>query len=382
MSTLLVENGLVYKNGKFVKGNLLVENGHILDEISADVSEVVDATDSYVIPGFIDIHTHGAVNVDVNHIDVEGFVKISEFFASQGTTAWLCSIVTDERERVEEIIYEYLAYKNLGKQVGAECVGLHLEGPFLAHEYRGSMPEHLLVEMDIDWVAEMQELAEGHIKYITVAPEVAGVNESISKLLDLGIQVSIGHSGATYIETMAAIEAGATVSTHTFNAMRLLHQHEPAILGAILETDVYAEAIIDGFHLHPGTVRLLIKTKGLDRVIAITDSIMAAGLGDGEYQLGVNDVIVKDGDARLKHEDVRAGSTLTMIKSLQNVLKFTDYSLAEVLPMYTENPAKAVGIFDERGSLDSGKQADFVVLDQSLMIQKVYVGGQRAFEAK
>lgn len=379
---LVIKDGVVYRNGAFQKETLYVQEGVLVPEeqFNYQQSETVSAKDLFVIPGFIDIHTHGAVNIDVNHIDLDGFLKISEFFASQGTTSWLCSIVTDERDQVERVIQTFNKYKNLNKHSGAECVGIHLEGPFLAHEYRGSMPEHLLVDMDIQWIKEMQQLADGQIKYITVAPEVTGVNESIPSLLELGIKVSIGHSGATYEQAMEAIQAGANVSTHTLNAMRLLHQHEPAILGAALETDIYTEVIIDGFHLHPGIVRLLIKVKGLDRVIAITDSISAAGLGDGEYKLGVNDIVVKNGDASLKYENVRAGSTLTLIKSLTNVIQFTGLSLEEVLPLYTENPAHALEI-EGRGSLDFGNYADFILLDKNLNIVKVFIGGQLAYKA-
>ena len=174
---------------------------------------------------------------------------------------------------------------------------------------------------------------------------------------------------------MAAIEAGAACSTHTFNAMRLLHQHEPAILGAALETDIYSEMICDGLHLHPGIVRLLMKVKGADRLVAITDSIMAAGLPDGSYHLGVNEVVVKNGDATLAADGTRAGSTLNQLRALHHVLAYTGRPLEEVLPVFTENPARLIGVFDRKGSIADGKDADLLVLNGDLTIDKVFLRG-------
>ena len=170
------------------------------------------------------------------------------------------------------------------------------------------------------------------------------------------------------------LSTGAECCTHTFNAMKLLHQHFPAIMGAALESDIYCEAICDGRHLHPGTVRLLLKVKGLDKVVAITDSIMAAGLPDGRYKLGVNDVIVEDGDAKLEN-GVRAGSTLTQNVALKNLLAFTGKRLEEILPLLSENPARLIKVYDKKGSIADGKDADIVLLDAENDIADVFVGG-------
>ena len=223
---------------------------------------------------------------------------------------------------------------------------------------------------------EYQDRAKGNIRYITVSPEVEGIVDDIPAMKGLGITVAIGHSGADYDTSWRAINNGAECCTHTFNAMKLLHQHFPAIMGAALESDIYCEAICDGRHLHPGTVRLLLKVKGLDKVVAITDSIMAAGLPDGMYKLGVNDVIVEDGDAKLPETGVRAGSTLTQNVALKNLLKFTGKRLEEILPLLTENPAKLIKVFDKKGSLADGKDADIVLLDEENNIADVFVGGK------
>ena len=239
------------------------------------------------------------------------------------------------------------------------------------------MPEHLLRKGDPELLRSYQERAEGGIRYLTVSPEVEGVLDLIPAAGELGITAAIGHSGADYETSMEAIAKGAAAATHTFNAMGLFHQHRPAIMGAALESDVYCEMICDGRHLHPGSVRLLIKAKGLDRVVAITDSIMAAGLPDGKYHLGVNEVVVEDGDAKLADTGVRAGSTLTQDTALRNLLAFTGRPMEELLPALTENPARLIGVFDRKGSIADGKDADLVVLDGEDRVELVFCRGRR-----
>lgn len=380
MKTCYIINGQVYRNHAFVPAVLKLSDGkiHICPEGTRvpddEDAAVVDASGKKVVPGFIDVHTHGAVGVDVNGADPDGLKKIGSFFAQNGTTAWLASVLTDTKEQTQWCIDQYRSLDQ-SQADAAELLGIHLEGPFLAKEYKGAMPEHLLSLPDIDLVREYQKRAEGGIRYITVSPEIPGVAEMIPRLVDLGIVVAIGHSGAVYQQAMRAIEAGASCSTHTCNAMRLLHQHEPAILGAALESDIYCEMICDGLHLHPGIVRLLMKVKGADRMVAVSDSIMAAGLPDGNYHLGVNEVVVKDGDATLASNGTRAGSTLTQDRALRNIVSFTGRTLEEVLPVLTENPAKLLGVFDRKGSIEEGKDADLVILNEELMVEQVFLRG-------
>jgi N-acetylglucosamine-6-phosphate deacetylase len=375
----LFRNGRFYINGSFVLGDLLAEDGvirEIAEVHNGDVAVVYDMEGKLVVPGFIDIHTHGAAGVDVNTATAEDYETICRFFAAQGTTAWLGSVLTDTREQTLWCIEEYKKWKNREHQ-GAELLGIHLEGPFLSPEYKGAMPEHLLRKGDLELIKEYQKAAEGDVKYITLSPETEGNIPMIPELKKLGIQVAIGHSGADYDTACAAIEAGARGATHTGNAMKLLHQHFPAIWGAVLESDkVFCEIICDGRHLHPGTVRLIIKTKGLDQVVAVTDSIMAAGLPDGNYKLGVNEVVVENGDARLACGGSRAGSTLTMEGALKNLLEYTGRPLREVLRLLTENPARLIGVYDRMGSIEEGKEANLVLLDETCNVLKTYVHGR------
>lgn len=375
-----IVNGKVYLDGVFQEKTIGIESGYIhvlpLGQRPEDGAKVYDAAGKKVVPGFIDVHSHGAVGVDVNAATAEELEKIGHFMATQGTTSWLCSVLTDTKEQTLWCIDEFKKHKEMeGNE--ANLLGIHLEGPFLAKEFKGAMPEHLLRDADVELLKEYQDAAEGNIRYLTVSPEIDGIVDAIPLIKELGIVVAIGHSGADYDTSMKAIENGAASCTHIFNAMKLLHQHFPAIMGAALESDIYCEAICDGRHLHPGVVRLLIKTKGIDRVVAITDSIMAAGLPDGNYKLGVNDVVVVDGDAKLASNGVRAGSTLTTGQALKNIMAFTGRPLEEVLKLLTENPAKLIGVFDKKGSIAEGKDADLVVLDEENNVTDTFVMGKQ-----
>ncbi len=344
-NSFYLKNGAVLWNGAFTPVDLAVEDGAITAVIHGYHNEKnlpeVDAAGCKVLPGFLDLHTHGAAGVDVNAADAEGLRTIGRFFASQGVTGWLCSVLTDTPEQTLWCMEQARQVIEGGPYDGAALLGIHLEGPCLSSEYKGAMPEHLLMHTaDAELFARYQKASGGHVRYTTLAPEIPGVPELIPRLNAMGIVCAMGHSGAGYDQCVACVEAGVRSTTHLGNAMRLFHQHDPAIFGVALESDVYVEAICDGRHLHPGTVRLYLKAKGYDRVIAVTDSIMAAGLPDGNYKLGVNDVIVEDGDAKLPN-GVRAGSTLTLAQALRNLMAFTGEGAETVSRLMTANPARA-----------------------------------------
>jgi len=377
MKELLIRGGRVYLSGRFEKADVLIRDGKFA-AVGSDLSaeQVIDASDLMVAPGFIDAHTHGAAGVDVNAAGVEGLRKIAAFFASQGTTAFQASVLTDTDQVTQRCLADIQTVM-ADEGLGAQLLGAHLEGPFLAAAYKGAMPEHLLRTGDAALLRQWQNDFPGVVRYLTVSPEVEGVNEMIREVAE-DVVVSIGHSGADYATAMNALNNGARTTTHTFNAMRLFHQHEPAIMGAALESDCYCEAICDGRHLASGTVRMLIKCKGLDRVMAVTDSIMAAGLPDGDYKLGVNDVVVVDGDAKLKDSGVRAGSTLTAIQALRNLVKFTGRPVEELLPLLTANPADALRL-PNKGRIAPGMDADLVFLTPDLTLRRTIVGGHTVY---
>ena len=374
MEQLLFTNGRVYRDGQFRREDVLVEDGKLsFPGIPPEGCRVVDLKGAMLVPGFLDLHTHGGDNVDVNAATAEDFAQISRFFARNGTTGWLCSILTDTEEQTLWSIGQ--AREAMAAPIaGARLLGIHLEGPFLSPEYKGAMPEHLLRKGDAALFRRYQQAAGGTVRYLTVAPEVEGVVDMIREISG-EVAVAIGHSGADYETAIRAIDAGARACTHTFNAMGLFHQHRPSIMGAVLERPVYCEAICDGRHLHPGTVRMLLACKGWDRVAAVTDSIQAAGLPDGRYKLGVNDVVVEDGDAKLASNGVRAGSTLTTGQALKNLVAFTGQPVERVLPLLTLNPARLIGMEERKGSIAPGKDADLVVLDDQLNVKQTYVSG-------
>ncbi len=379
MMTRLV-NGHIWRDGAFTDEPLYMENGRIAAAPESHVPvNTIDMGGAFLLPGLIDIHTHGCFGVDVNAADRSGYEKISRFAASQGTAGFLCSILTDTVEQTEQCIR--IAVDAIENPLpGARLLGIHLEGPFLSPAYKGAMPEYLLRQGDAALFHHYQELAKGHVLYMTAAPEVPGVLPMIWEIAD-EVTIAIGHSAATYDEACAAIGAGAKAATHTFNAMRPLHHHEPGILGAVLESDIYCEAITDGLHLNPATLRLLLKCKGWDRVVAITDSIMAAGLPDGQYKLGVNDVTVKNGDARLTHGDARAGSTLTQARSVKNLLAFTGKPLEKIASLLTRNPAALLGLAGQ-GSLEPGSFADITAVNREGDILAAIVRGETVYEKK
>lgn len=380
---LFIRNAMAFTKGTFIKSNITIKDGKILSLNDSDNQggyPELDAKGKKVIPGFIDIHTHGAYNIDVNHATSEDYEKLGKYFASQGTTSYQASIVTDTEENTLWCI-EQIKKAMENETNGAELLGIHLEGPFLDAEYRGSMAEHLLKRADINLFKKYYDASGGKVTYITIAPEIEGAIELIKEIKEMGVVIAIGHSGADYETTMESIKHGATSTTHTFNGMKLIHQHFPAIAGAALESNIYCEAICDGRHLHPAVVRLLIKTKGLDRVVAVTDSIMATGLPDGDYVLGVNKVRVTDGDAKLISDGTRAGSTLTTNTALKNLIKFTGKSLEEVIPLLTSNPAALMKISDRKGVIEKNKDADLVILDDELNVNTTIVGGNIVYQA-
>ena len=375
MERLWIQNARLLTEQGLQDGCLLCRDGKI--EAVGNIprpgdAQAVDAGHAILAPGFLDLHTHGAVNVDVNSGDAQGLVEIGNFFASHGVTGWLCSILTDTEEQTLRCIHA--AREAMQASSGARLLGIHLEGPTLSGKYAGAMPPHLLQQGDLSLIRRYQEAAEGAIRSMTIAPEVPGALEVIRALSDEMV-ISLGHSEATYDQAIAAIDAGAKSITHTFNAMRLFHQHEPAIMGAALERDVYCEAICDGRHLHPGSVRMLLAIKGSHRMVPITDSIMATGLPDGDYRLGVNEITVVDGDALLKGKSVRAGSTLTMDRALRNLLSFTGRPMEDVLPMLSQTPAALLGD-SHLGAIASGYDADFVLLDDAGNILQTYIQGK------
>ncbi len=364
-------------DGEFIKADIAVFDGSIvsINEPNIDQLPELDLTDLLLIPGFIDTHTHGGYGVDCSRATVSDLAKLCDAFAKRGTTSWLCSISADSQERTIAAL-RVAAEAIATADSGAELLGVHLEGPFLAPEYSASFDRENICPADRELLRLYQKEAEGHIRSITIAPEIPGAIELIDTCHELDIAVMLGHSGATWQETVDAAEAGAMGVTHLGNAMRPLHHREPGILGAALDLDIYAELICDGVHLHPAFIRLAFETKGSDGLLLITDSMMATGLQDGFYSLGTCKVEVQNGITR-RSDGALAGSTLSMENAFRNFALFTEAPLEDIIPCFSLNPAQLLDLETRKGSIDVGFDADLIVMGNDLEIYEIFCRGQR-----
>lgn len=348
---------------------ILIEDGRIDSIATRDSSElpagarVLDYPGATIGPSFFDVHIHGAAGHDVMEATPPALDAIGRFLASRGTATYLATTVTasvDATLRALDGLANEIA--KLPEPGRARPLGIHLEGPFLSHEKRGVQPaEHLLAPSTATF-DRFIDAGRGHVRLITIAPELPGADDLIKHAASRGVRVSMGHSNATAAETRAAISSGAVSATHTFNAMRPLDHQEPGILGTVLTNDeLYSELICDGIHSKPDIVRLWWRSKGSQRGILITDAMSAAGMPDGEYQLGGFPVQVKDGRATAR--GVLAGSVLTLDRALSNFVQFTGAAVEDGLRMLSRNPAAMTGLDHRCGAVAPGKAANLVAVD-------------------
>jgi N-acetylglucosamine-6-phosphate deacetylase len=327
-------------------------------------------------PSFFDIHIHGAANHDVMEATPEALATIRKFLASRGTANFLATTVTapiDATLRSLNGLAKLIEDSELFS--GAKPLGIHLEGPFISHAKRGVHPPDLLLSPNISLFDRFYEAANGHIRLMTLAPELPGAAEFAAHAISRGVRISMGHSNATAAETNQAIAAGATSATHTFNAMRPLDHREPGILGTVLSNDdLYAELICDGIHVDPALVKLWWRAKGPNRAILITDGMAAGGMGDGEYMLGGFKVQVANGKATAN--GILAGSVLTLDRALTNFMEFTSTEVAAALPLLTKNPATMAGFTEQAGTIQIGQPANFVALSKTGALQASVINGQ------
>ena len=358
MKKTIYKNGWLARNGQLEQQELCVENGiitAIAPVISCTDAAIVDLAGKTLYPSLIEEHSHGANCLDFS---VDGTEKIDEliaFYRTQHVGTIFPTLMTDSTKKM-------CAQLDAVVQSAARCPeikGIHMEGPFLSYEYKGATPRQYIQMPSLATAEKLVEHGSGLLKLVTVAPELPGALEVIRYFVDNGVKVNIGHTGATYDQTMAALDAGADGFTHTFNGMRLMHQHELGAGGCAMLSDAYCEAICDGRHLNKHTVALLHKVKGLDRLILITDSMMAAGMPDGEYRLGSLDIVVVEGDARTKGEDSRAGSTLLPWEGVKNFARFTGLPLEQAILPMTKSPAQRFRL--NTGSLEVGRLAEFFI---------------------
>jgi len=368
-------------------GVVLVEDKKILEvgsrkQVKFDEGEfqTIRCEEQTLVPGFIDVHIHGGGGRDVMEGSREALDVISAVLTKHGTTSFLATTVTASP------ITTIRAVESLGKLMtedtpGAKILGVHLEGPFISEKKRGVHPPEHIRKPSIRIFDELFKISGSNIKLITLAPEVEGGLELVQNARSKGVRVSIGHSNATFQEAVLAIDTGASHATHTYNAMREFNHRDPGILGAVLtDSRVWAEVIADGVHVDPAAVNMLLKCKGLRKVVLITDAISATDMPDGQYQLGSFVIKVSNRICR-SPEGQLAGSTLTQDRALRNIIRWSGLPRDEAIYMLTQNPAEAIGVAGQKGMVQSGYDADLVLLNEDLSIHKTICEGRIAYQA-
>lgn len=356
-------------NGKIITPDEVVENKVLLfdkkiigisDEVPTN-HEVIDAMGCYVSPGLIDVHVHGSCGADTMDQSVEAIQTISEGIVKNGVTAFLPTTMTMSPKDIYgalDVIRECMN-KELN---GAKVMGAHMEGPFINAIYKGAQPEQYIVKPSYKFIEEYTDV----IKLVSYAPEMDdnyAFTKEVKEKTD--ITLSIGHTNATYDQAIEAINHGVSHVTHLFNAMTPLNHREPGVVGAALTSHCYCEMIADKIHINKNLFQFVLDNKGKHKVVLITDSMRAGCMKDGKYDLGGQDVYVKDGAARLESGSL-AGSVLTLNKAIYNFIENTNATINEAIHMATLNPAKSIGIDAFKGSLEIGKDADIAVFDEEM----------------
>ncbi|MDX2560261.1 N-acetylglucosamine-6-phosphate deacetylase [Streptomyces sp. TX20-6-3] len=362
----------------------IVENGRVIvegDRIVGSAPEgtpAVDLTGHWLVPGFVDMHNHGGGGASFTSGSVDEVLKGVHTHRLHGTTTVVASFVTGEMDFLTQ---RAGLLSELAEQ--GEIAGLHFEGPFISPCRKGAHDETLLRDPDPADVRKLIDAARGQAKMVTLATELPGGVDSVRLLAEHGVIAAIGHTDASYEQTVEAIDAGATVATHLYNAMPALGHRAPGPIAALLEDErITVELINDGTHLHPAALELAFHHAGPERVALITDAMDAAGFGDGRYMLGPLEVEVKDSVARLVEGGSIAGSTLTLDRAFKRAATIDGLPVESVVQAISANPARLLGVYDRVGSLEPGKDADIVVLDAEFTVKGVMRKGEWIVEPK
>lgn len=379
----LIKNGMVFYNNKnfekkdiFIKGSKIVRIGNDIPEKGC---EVIDANGCWVLPGFIDIHTHGGLGCDIMNLKNRDLDRLSCFFASKGVTAFLPTVMTASLEDMMAAVSNInLTIKN--KTTGAKIIGINLEGPFISTKYRGAHPKEYIIPPSVSLLERLIHESGGNIKMVTVAPEAENALSFINYFKERGIVFCAGHTGADYKTAWEAFEKGFGHVTHLFNAMAGIHHRSPGLAVAALEKEnVTVELICDGVHIDPAMIKMVLKCKSLDNVVLITDSILAAGIENGKYRFAGKEVHIENGVA--KHENgVIAGSTVTMIDIFKNMVERWGVPIEDCIKMTSANASKVAGIFHKKGSISCEKDADIIIMDKKLNLLATIAEGNMVYK--
>lgn len=376
--TAIINGNVLHPDGTLQPNTVLVKGMRIVGIQPPTVNSsgdtlLINAQGGVVVPGYIDLHVHGGNGADTMDATAQALDTMSRFFAQHGVTSFAPTTVTADSQSTMAAI-EAVANWQRRPAPGAQALGMHLEGPYISEKKMGAQnPAHVRRPNPAEYEALF---ARGNILLISIAPELPGIEPFVRWAVGQGATVAVGHSLASYEQVMRSVEWGLSQATHTYNAMQGLHHREPGTTGAVLTCDrIDAQIIADLIHVHPAMVKLLWKAKGTAHTLLVTDAMRAAGLPDGEFELGGLPVWVRDGQARLEEGNL-AGSTLTMDQAVGNMVNGVGVPLAEALRMASLSPAQSVGLDTRKGKLEHGYDADIVVLDQDLTVQMTMVGGR------
>ena len=378
MPQTLTARRLLTPEGTLDHPLITIEDGLIRSIESGKARAESSREDTTLAPTFFDIHTHGAANHDVMEGTSEAIAIIGRYLATRGVGRYLATTVTAPVDKTLRSLEGIANAIESPTHEGATPVGIHLEGPFISHAKRGVHPPADILPPDIALFDRFQQAARGHIRLMTIAPEIPGALDLIAHAAAQGVKLSIGHTNATAPEAHAAVEAGATSATHTYNAMRPLDHRDPGVIAVVLDDNrLYAELICDGVHVAPEMIRLWLKAKGPDRAILVTDSMSATGMPNGTYTLGTMQVQVADGRAFSYGDDNKgrftlAGSVLTMDKAVANLQQFTGATLATAVLLATHNPSKLLGL---ETNLAPGQPANFNLYNAANQLQSTILRG-------
>jgi N-acetylglucosamine-6-phosphate deacetylase len=377
---MIIKAANVFINGEFKNIDFEIREGRfsqigedIQDEsvICSDYSENYNFENCLILPGLVDIHTHGVIGFDFCEASSDEMKKMAEFYIKNGTTSLLPTIVTTSEEQYERQIPNILEIIDKN----SPFIGINLEGPFINKVKKGAHNEKNISDIDINYARRLYDLGKNQIKLMTAAPELENFNELVNFSKNKFF-ISMGHSNCTVDEARKAIDMGVNSVTHLYNAMETMHHRKPALVGAALEFPLYKELICDGIHIHDSILKGLYRGFAQELVI-VSDSLSACGLGDGDYVLGGLNVIVKDKQARLKDGTI-AGSINTLFDGIKHLVKI-GVKLEDVINSATSIPAKSINMQNQVGSIKIGLKADFIVCDKKLNILCVFKNGKQFF---
>ena len=380
MSVYLYAKSIILEDTERTNAYLEIKDDGTFGTILEEKPEgtIIDYSTYHLAPGLVDTHIHGYASHDVMDNDFEGIKVISEGLLSCGVTSLLPTTLTDSVENLDAVC-ETIG-QHAGQETGAKIQGIFLEGPFFTEKYKGAQNPKYMSDPSIEKLDKWHRLSQGLVNKIAIAPERQGVKEFIEFANSKDIRTALAHSDATYQQAKEAVDAGANIFVHIYNGMSGLHHREPGMVGAALNLkDVYAEMICDGHHVHPAAAEVVIKARGPEETVLITDCMRAGGMGEGLSQLGEFEVVVKDGTARLKDSGSLAGSILELIEAVQNILAWGLVSFPDALRMASLAPAKSVGIDHVCGLIAEGRPADLIVVDDAGQLIATYLDGQKRF---